>query len=697
MNISEAIAKTTVIAPDGTIWIRKLSDFDPPLNTNVKELLDLPLWDVDRLNFHGTVSFSDTSWLSPYEGQGGLYFPECTDEFAIQIRILALIKLTHGQYEGHGGLRMSTVLNLVNELNSWARYVREKNSKIPSFHQMETEEEGRLYHYVHDFFTEVRDYKKVYPSASYIPYWRTVETCGLIGPKLSAAYSAVRNSVVEQFHPHGFDTLSYTIIPTRILGNILKWASSIIDHCEENFDKFCLANQAYLDAICQYGRKSYGVESFSSLTFDIFTSRNKTPEWAQQFLTDFTPSLQDLKTAVYIYVSAFVGIRLDEKNHIVMGGADKDDSGRYYLTAIMSKTGDVPQEFDWTTNKETVEAINLLEKFSREFNKRAESYLSECTNLLSKKVKQNLTKGRENKILFSTRFSARGIFFTQKGNYTKFIIKNKKFSDKFDIKLTVQDIAELERLECNYRAVVGDNRGQPYSPGDDFNLSSHQFRHTFAYFYISQRLGELEDLKDHFLHQDATMTWIYAHRGYEQADALLAAIQFYEKKLKDVIAEELADQALKGELKGGGGEQLNKIAHDMVIGITEGVGNSKHSKSYIKQVHFKNIDQLKRFLAKNLTSLRGLAHGYCTAGEDCKIKNAAEPTECVFCPSYIAGNRHKSQWRAMKEYAVNKLSQFNSISDHQKDEMELFTIVWEDMVSAADLILNTDQGEQSSS
>ncbi|NOU52625.1 hypothetical protein HG263_19150 [Pseudoalteromonas sp. JBTF-M23] len=103
----------------------------------------------------------------------------------------------------------------------------------------------------------------------------------------------------------------------------------------------------------------------------------------------------------------------------------------------------------------------------------------------------------------------------------------------------------------------------------------------------------------------------------------------------------------------------------MVIGISD---SSSGNPTHIKQVHFKDVEQFKAFLIKNIDMIRGLPHGYCTAGDACKIKGAAVPAGCVSCGSFVVAKRHKSHWVAMKKNAQSKLEKYNSLSTEQQKE-----------------------------
>ena len=93
-------------------------------------------------------------------------------------------------------------------------------------------------------------------------------------------------------------------------------------------------------------------------------------------------------------------------------------------------------------------------------------------------------------------------------------------------------------------------------------------------------------------------------------------------------------------------------------------------------------------MTKNLKNIRGLPHGYCTGGADCKISNAALPIGCVLCGSYIVEAKHLPHWRAMENQASNKLKIYEQATKEQQRPYNTMADSWRITVAAARKIIN---------
>ena len=52
-----------------------------------------------------------------------------------------------------------------------------------------------------------------------------------------------------------------------------------------------------------------------------------------------------------------------------------------------------------------------------------------------------------------------------------------------------------------------------YKVGDYFNFTPHQFRHTFAFFMITNNLCSIQEIKHQFKHVSGAMSYIYSKRA----------------------------------------------------------------------------------------------------------------------------------------------------------------------------------------
>ena len=264
--------------------------------------------------------------------------------------------------------------------------------------------------------------------------------------------------------------------------------------------------------------------------------------------------------------------------------------------------------------------------------------------------------------------------------------KEPKFSlHKFEYALTAKDLDQLESLGCNYKSVRGHNLGEKYVEGEIFHITPHMLRHNFAWFIIANRLGELDDIKHQFKHLASSMTMVYASRGYESPDEMIGLFEDFEELLVNNIAQNIATEAAEGTLTGEAGKRLNNGAKSLIFNVT--ASNGSDTGRTVKQIHFKSLDAYKVFLAENLKNIRGLPHGYCTAGPACKLKNVGLPSGCVYCPSYLVTEQQRVHWQAMKNFADEKLGFYNQLPPEKQSEYSLMAESWRDTSNAADVIL----------
>lgn len=626
------------------------------------------------------IIFGNNSWRSLKPDSRHLTFSQ-NDELTYQLKMYALLKNTHGNTVGGKPLEYSTLQNDITYLNKFAKAYRDKG--LASFHQSERLSEIKLRDLVRHTLVEVIALSNIDIKHNLSKLYRENESYGLFLPRTSKMFEEEYKSLMEpilkgQAHKA---YQSHPIIPQNILKKILSYARTAIKDAEEKIDTWERLNRLFIKRVKEK------IPNVNHSSISEIMSSSASPNWEHyEELVTLHHHMEHLKVAVYIYILAFTGVRESEALACKVDSAFKTDDG-YSLTTILTKTDNTEVELDWFANKEVFDAVNLLSRYTKSMHERARLILALAPKYpkLKKSRLHNLKKGLEENRLFGVSNSYSSISFANKGRFAKFHeYPNDLYGNTLQITITREDISELERVNANYKEIKGKERGIPYKEGDFFRLTAHMFRHTLAYFVIANKLGELEDIRYQYKHLTALMTFVYTQRGYKSSEELIEDTDGYTEALIDAVTQDLIDQAQKNELKGQAGVQINKAAQNLVIGVTSG-GNTLKSP---KQVHFKDLNEFKKFLVKNLKNLRGLPHGYCTAGESCKIKNRVTPSGCVYCSSYMVSQRQKVHWEAMRNHALNKLKKFDSLSPEKQQEVELFKILWNETLDAANLILN---------
>lgn len=683
--IDHAVVKT----PTGQITIKPLVQVLEYFKLDDASAFNkIPLWETKALYIaqHGTVQFGHGTWKSYEETQRNLNFIG-SDELAYQIRMYSLIKLTHGDVVGGKPLKISTLQNDVTYLNLIANFLRKRG--YSSFHELEFKSDLIIRNLLKDYLYEVGKIAIYRQTHSFTKLFDSQRSFRLFGPKLCSVFFDVLRQLDELHHPRPV-TFSHPVIPTKIMKKILKFTAKVVENSKEKLDRWLELNACLIESINQGAIEPPPKND----TSEVIGKHVRNLPHKKEFI-QLSEELEDLKLATYINILAYTGMRYNEALTCKVGCANyKDDI--YYLTATMTKTDNSKVEMEWFSNAEVYESIELYQKYVIGMQNRAQAVLSSYRANISTSQAHNLEQGLKNKRLFGVSHSSCSVSFSNSGRFTDFEIKSNEYAELFDLTLDSEDIAELERLESNYKAIRGENRGKPYEDGDTLRLTAHMFRHTLAYFVIANKLGELDDIRYQYKHLTSLMTFVYTRRAFLASNTLIKTTEEFSEILIDSIAGELIDEAESQSLKGGAGEQINKTSKDLIIGITD--SQSKES-TVIKQIHFDSIEELKKFLVKNIQNIRGLPTGYCTAGEACKIKGAGIPSGCVYCGSKIISKRHKVNWQIIKKEATQKLEAYAALTKEEQEDYELFAIHWKNNIAAADYVLDegkahTSQGEQ---
>ncbi|WJG08950.1 tyrosine-type recombinase/integrase [Aliiglaciecola sp. LCG003] len=562
-------------------------------------------------------------------------------------------------------------------LNSIAGFIRKRGYN--SFHELEFKSDLVIRNLIKDYLYEVGKIAIYRQTHSFTKLFAPQRSFRLFGPKVCSIFCDVLSQLDELHHPRPV-TYSHPVIPTKQMKRILKFTTKIVEKSKEKIDRWLELNARLIESL----NEGLIEPPPKNDTCELIAKHVKNLPHEKEFI-QLSEDLEDLKLATFINILAYTGMRYNEVLTCKVGCANyKDDI--YYLTATMTKTDNSKVEMEWFSNAEVFESIELYEKYVTGMQERAQTVLSSCRANIKNSQAHNLEEGLKKNRLFGVSHSSCSVSFSNSGRFTDFEIKSNEYAELFDLTLDSEDIAELERLESNYKAVRGENRGIPYEEGDILRLTAHMFRHTLAYFVISNKLGELDDIRYQFKHLTSLMTFVYTRRAFLASSTLIKTTEEFSDILIERIAEELIDEAESQSLKGGAGEQINKTSKDLIIGITD--SQSKDS-TVIKQIHFSSIEELKKFLVKNIQNIRGLPTGYCTAGEACKIKGAGIPSGCVYCGSKIISRRHKMNWQIIKKEATKKLEIYAASTKEEQEEYELFAIHWKNNIAAADYVLDS--------
>tara|TARA_R110001606_G_scaffold393172_1_gene562855 strand:- start:819 stop:2870 length:2052 start_codon:yes stop_codon:yes gene_type:complete len=625
-------------------------------------------------NFHGEIFFGDDVWRD--SSASSINFEGLPIALKYEIKAAMLLAMHTGLFEGGVGQKFGTSKLQIGPLIKLGKYLHQHNiESFMAFNQLPSlVKRNHFINYITEvikfksgdgfpqarFFLEHMNYG-LFPEETLTLFWDEMDKCGI-------SFDSQRRST------------SYPIVPSGILKAVISECEQRLNDAGAVIDEWESVNDEFVNAI-HNAMVFDGVSNTST-----FVKKAVKQDFNERLRPGFD-AFNNLKLHVLMYILAYTGMRKEEALSCTVGCAQKKD-GKYYIEAVLTKTDEGEIKMLWVANKATYDAVKLFERYLLAMHKRAAVILEKHQDILTGSLKHRLTHGLKEKFLFGVADNLTSINFTEAklGISSSSPLKDPKFSlHLFAFTMTPQDIDQLESLGCNYKAVRGKNKGIKYNEGELFRITPHMLRHNFAWFIIANRLGELDDIKHQFKHLASSMTMIYTARGYQSTDEMISLFEEFEDLLVDSIAQDLAHEAADGTLTGAGGERLNKGAKNLMFNVISSTGSD--TGRTIKQIHFKDLNGYKEFLVHNLRNIRGLPHGYCTGGSECKLKNVGLPSGCVYCPNYVVTEHQRVHWRAMKKFADDKLVIYGQLPEDKQAEYSLLAQSWRDNSNAATVIL----------
>jgi len=338
----------------------------------------------------------------------------------------------------------------------------------------------------------------------------------------------------------------------------------------------------------------------------------------------------------------------------------KKESGkvRYFIESTLRKYTNEDVDLDWVSCKVVYDAMESLSKVNDVLYERINLILKYYPLKISEAYFAAYNEASEKKYMFTFNFrSSKGnVWIPYPTNPINADTSGQFITtlslDLIKVEVTKRDIEFLDKYKCNYKSVnaLTELRGVKYKIGDVSRITPHMLRHTFAWFIIANKLGDIQDISQQFKHTNEMVSFIYAQRGFETIDSMKNIIESFEALLTAEVITDIVESAKKGEISGSGGTRLKNYVKKLNRGQSEVIFSTDH------QEHIENIKELILFATKNSDGILGLPHGYCTAGSSCKMKGVAAPQGCVNCDTYFATRRHLPFWTAAKKSAERGIS-----------------------------------------
>ncbi|WP_394153908.1 hypothetical protein [Vibrio maritimus] len=221
-----------------------------------------------------------------------------------------------------------------------------------------------------------------------------------------------------------------------------------------------------------------------------------------------------------------------------------------------------------------------------------------------------------------------------------------RFCKQFNIIVSEADYQEC--LESNPRSLERVNTtvivGQPW------NMSSHQFRRTLAFYCVKNRLGTLVALKQQFKHLYLAMTEWYTNGGKLASFRDLVVDNQIQQALDEVNAETTANKIFsqwhsEEQLSGKHGKAIIKMRGDI---------------PYI----YSSWEIIYKAVKQGRLTLHGTVHSYCKSGYDCDMDGVVTPQFCVDCGSgsSIIDKQQAEWWQKKHASLVSYMESDEEIS-----------------------------------
>lgn len=644
-----------ILDVDGHIRIRP---YQVELHSQLQHTI---LWQTQKNSGLCISHYGDESWLATGEKQA-ITFHDAQGELGHELRALALGMLHHGAGEGMLPIKWNTTKRIIRCSKRFGLWLQKQN--ITTLHLIDTLPALRLRHLIDKYLTENNAQRHLHVAqdiSSALYWWKLY---GIVqSTKILTLFEEMLTPYIAKKSEY---RQKHSIIPTRVMKILLKECEQKLELAERHFEEWKKIQTKLNQRIAHLGSGHFNRDTY----INALTEEEKSK------LNELHVYFESIRRYIFVLVLAYSGMRHSEVMALNDGSAFSRN-GEFYITSSLSKTTDGEQELEWVVSEHAYRGVELLTKMNKIYRERAGLLVEYYGDKLPPNRVEDMKFGRVDTKLFQVRHCKQSALFSEQAKVTKNGFNN--INTLFSIPVEQRDIEQLQKLGCNIQSVSSNHKNfrKPYQVGIPFNFTSHQFRHTFAWFIVANRLGDLDDIKYQFKHLEKTMSLVYSHRGFDSMEELLHLMQSIEEYLTQQAMTDMVQAAEQGHLAGRGGQKFIERLKSLL-------GNDFTSGS---SPHFANMQELLTYTAKHSSGFRGLSHGYCTKGTGCQIRNAADPSHCINCDSYIATPKHLPHWKVIKQKCEHQLAVFEKFSDEMQSRFASFKGALLDNLYAANSII----------
>lgn len=244
----------------------------------------------------------------------------------------------------------------------------------------------------------------------------------------------------------------------------------------------------------------------------------------------------------------------------------------------------------------------------------------EIINKLHQPARNLLTAYSDNPFLMFTHGDR---FLPQYRSYTAVRNNLNKFIEYYDIRISAEDIVEIEMVNKNRKGL---------EVGKLWPLKSHQFRRTLIVNFISHKIADIDAIKQQAKHMYVQMTQYYGN----DAEALQAA----GIKADQELMQEITDAVVEANIN------LFKRFHQTDEQLCGVKGNlimlERENMSALTE------EEIAAFVAAGLWNVSLSPFGFCTKGSNCSKTNILDPSSCSLnCDSTILTIENALEWRKL--------------------------------------------------
>ncbi|TCB75658.1 site-specific integrase [Acinetobacter sp. ANC 4177] len=448
---------------------------------------------------------------------------------------------------------------------------------------------------------------------------------------------------------HHYTSNSFPTIPDHAL---LKVFDQISKYKKIFYSKFVLWSEYNTKEILNIKKGIYTINNGEYLSIRKHDSLS---------CGNFIYFLLKFRKVVIFNTLLFTGMRKDEVKELKNNCTFEED-GNFFVESSLSKTVENRLELSWVSSESCNDMLKILTVLNEGVKLRVQAIIDTKDPRFSEDYITHLKTNLSDDKMFTFNYSLDFCKF----DTLSYIIKSEmnKNHSVFKIALDQHDIDQLDFLNCNYKSTSKNsiNYMSKYNIGDFFNFSPHQFRHTFAYFMISNNLCTISEIKHQFKHISSTMTFIYSKRAIYSE--LISQSQTLDETIRIKSLMRFSDSIAKQQSVGGGVKfilnalQLKDFKYNILSDPLE------HT----------SLEQINTYLTLNKDSINFLPHGFCMNGSDCSLKSVTEPLSCINCHGYVTTNVNLPFWKGLLTDINTKLAKMSKISDsHRKKYLNLIS------------------------